>query len=103
MRRDKLLLNRLLVKVRDSKTRTISAPEEIPLRTSPVKYNAEEIQYHLWLCHEVGLLVGGEVVDGKFVTTGWLTWEGHDWLEASRARQASWFRDRKRRPPGFRP
>lgn len=80
MRRDMDLIRNILLELE-------SQPSAGPLKDLRIEsYNEDEISYHVLLLHEAGLI---EALDasGRDRLQWWpirLTWQGHEFLEASR-------------------
>ena|SRR3989442_2614625 len=81
MKRDLDLVRELLMAIED-------APfDGGPLRlTAPEKYSPGQVTYHIMLLHEAGLIRAFDFSSNEFPDwrPGYLTWEGHEFLNAAR-------------------
>jgi hypothetical protein len=54
--------------------------------TAPVQYSSEQVTYHIMLLHEAGLIRAFDFSSDDFPDwrPGYLTWEGHEFLNVAR-------------------
>jgi len=81
MKRDFQLIRKLLLEI-ESHSNGLNPIELIDTKN----YTNEQIQYHLVLLHEAGLIVAHDVTDrtGLDLIPIRLTWEGHEFLDDAR-------------------
>lgn len=86
MQRYRSLVHELLRISRNSKSAIVPIPDRVSQPNTNIPFTPEEVQYHIHLCHQIGLLEdGSKDVDGLYTTIGLLTWIGHDWIESYRS------------------
>ncbi len=80
MKRDMELVRKILIQVEDASFNQGWVDLKLP------DYADELISYHVMLLHQAGLLEGLDLstMDGREWKPKWLTWEGQEFLEASR-------------------
>ncbi len=81
MKRDMDLVREVLIALEDAPFN--GGPLKL---TPPEQYSSEQVTYHIMLLHEAGLIRAFDFSSDEFPDwrPGYLTWEGHEFLNAAR-------------------